>query len=68
MRRPMVDIGVQRKVLDGGHATPLLAPPLDLAERAEDLLGSETSRERLYYEQASATVDALLEWLEEAKL
>ena len=68
MRRPMVDIGVQRRILEGGHATPLLAPPLDLAERAEDILGSDTSRERLNYEQASATVDALLEWLEEANL
>ena len=68
MKRPMVDIDVQRKVLQGGHATPLLAPPLDLAERAEDILGSDTSKERLYYEQASATVDELVRWLEEGNL
>ena len=67
-RRPMVDIDVQRKTLAGGHATPLLAPPLDLAERVEDLLGSETSRDRLYYEQASTTVDEILRWLEEGNL
>lgn len=68
MRRPMIDIAVQRKVLEGGHATPLLAPPLDLAERAEDLFGVDTSKERLYYEQASATVEELMRWLEEGNL
>ena len=65
MKRPMVDIDVQRKILDGGHATPLLAPPLELAGRAEDLLGTDTSKERLLYTEASATVDTLLDWLEE---
>lgn len=65
MKRPMVDIDVQRKILDGGHATPLLAPPLELAGRAEDLLGTDSSKERLLYTEASATVDTLLDWLEE---
>jgi hypothetical protein len=65
MRRPMVGVNVQRTELEGGHATPLLAPPLDLAGRAEDVLGSDTSKERLLYKQASATVDELIEWLEE---
>ena len=65
MKRPMVEIDVQRKVLEGGHATPLLAPPLDLAGRAEDLLGTDTSKERLLYTQASDTVDSLIEWLED---
>lgn len=68
MRRPMVDIDVQRKILEGGHAAPLLAPPLDLADRAEDLLGPETSKERLAYQQASAIVDELIRWLEEGNL
>lgn len=68
MRRPMVDIDVRRKVLEGGHATPLLAPPLDLAERAEDILGPDTSKERLVYQQASETVEELIRWLEEGNL
>jgi hypothetical protein len=68
MRRPMVDIDVQRKVLEGGHATPLLAPPLDFAVRAEDILGPDTSQERLVYKQASATVEELIRWLEEGNL
>ena len=68
MRRPMIDIDVQRKVLEGGHATPLLAPPLEFAERAEDILGPETSKERLIYQQASTTVDELIRWLEEGGL
>jgi hypothetical protein len=68
MRRPMVDIDTQRMKLEGGHATPLLAPPLDVADRAEDLLGKDAARERLQYEQASKTVDELVRWLEEGNL
>ena len=68
MRRPMVEIDVQRKVLGGGHAAPLIAPPLDVAGRAEDLLGLEVSQDRLGYSQAAATVDALVRWLEEGNL
>eukprot|EP00537_Pseudo-nitzschia_pungens_P003257 CAMPEP_0172361620 /NCGR_PEP_ID=MMETSP1060-20121228/5430_1 /TAXON_ID=37318 /ORGANISM="Pseudo-nitzschia pungens, Strain cf. cingulata" /LENGTH=568 /DNA_ID=CAMNT_0013083943 /DNA_START=263 /DNA_END=1969 /DNA_ORIENTATION=+ len=68
MKRPMVEIDVQRKVLGGGHAAPLLAPPLDVAERAEDLLGLDTSKERLGYTEAAATVEDLVRWLEEGNL
>ena len=68
MRRPMIEIDLQRKVLGGGHAAPLLAPPLDVARRAEDLLGSEASLERLGYREAAATVKELVRWLEEGNL
>jgi hypothetical protein len=68
MRRPMVGVTVTRKTLEGNHATPLLAPPLDLAGRAEDILGTDTSKDRLLYQQTSATVDQLIEWLEEVNL
>jgi len=68
MKRPMVEIDVERKMLGGGHAAPLLAPPLDVAERAEDLLGLETSKERLGYTEAAATVEDLVRWLEECNL
>jgi hypothetical protein len=68
MRRPMVPIDVERDTLDGGHATPLTAPPLDVAQKTEDLLGIETSRERLGYAEAEATVQRLLRWLEEGNL
>jgi len=68
MRRPMVEIDVERTVLGGGHAAPLLAPPLDVAGRAEDLLGLETSQERLGYSEAVETVKDLVRWLEEGNL
>ena len=68
MRRPMVSIEVQRKILQGGHITPLLAPPLDVALRAEDILGSEASKERLAYQQTATMVEELVRWLEEGNL
>jgi hypothetical protein len=68
MRRPMVEIDVQRKTLNGGHEAPLVAPPLDVAQRAEDLLGVESSQEVLRYSQAAATAEALVQWLEEGNL
>jgi len=68
MKRPMVTIDLQRRKLEGNHATPLLAPPMDLATRVEDILGEESSKQRLFYEQADKTVDELVDWLEEANL
>ena len=68
MRRPMVEIDVERTMLGGGHAAPLLAPPLEVAGKAEDLLGLETSQERLGYTEAAATVRDLVRWLEEGNL
>eukprot|EP00529_Nitzschia_sp_RCC80_P017198 CAMPEP_0113484418 /NCGR_PEP_ID=MMETSP0014_2-20120614/23951_1 /TAXON_ID=2857 /ORGANISM="Nitzschia sp." /LENGTH=644 /DNA_ID=CAMNT_0000378019 /DNA_START=453 /DNA_END=2387 /DNA_ORIENTATION=- /assembly_acc=CAM_ASM_000159 len=68
MRRPMVPIDVERDTLQGGHVTPLTAPPLEVASKTEDLLGVETARERLGYAQAEATVQRLLRWLEEGNL
>lgn len=64
----MVPIDVERCVLQGGHATPLLAPPLEVAEKTENLLGMEASREKLGYLQAEATAQQLLQWLEEGNL
>jgi hypothetical protein len=61
-------IDVQRTTLSGGHTTPLFAPPLDLAIRAEDILGNEAAKERLLYKEADATVDELVRWLEEGNL
>lgn len=68
MKRPMITIDVQRKTLQGGHATPLLAPPVDLASRAEDLLGTDVAPETLLYAQADATVNEIVRWLEEGNL
>jgi len=68
MRRPMVEIDVERRVLNGGHAAPLLAPPLDVAGQAEDLLGSETSQERLGYSEAVTTANDIVRWLEDGNL
>ena len=67
-KRPMVDFDVQRSVLKGGHATPCIAPPLDLASRAEDILGKDTAKSSLLYNGADATVDELVRWLEEGNL
>lgn len=68
MKRPMVDFDIQRTVLSGNHATPCLAPPLDVATRAEDLLGGESSKNRLMYSGADETVEELVRWLEEGQL
>lgn len=68
MKRPMIDIDIQTRELPGGHATPLLAPPLDLATRAEDLLGATAAKEQLQYVQADMTVKELVTWLEESDL
>lgn len=68
MKRPMVTIDLQRRTLQGTHVTPLLAPPLGLAVRAEDVLGSETAKDTLLYEQTDATVEEVIRWLEESNL
>jgi hypothetical protein len=68
MKRPMIEIDVQRRDLPGGHAAPLLAPPLDLATRAETILGVEAAKEQLLYTQADQTVEELVRWLEESNL
>lgn len=68
MRRPMVEIDVQRRTLEGGHEAPLVAPPLDVAERAEDLLGPDSSREVLRYTAAAKTAEDIVRWLEEGNL
>ena len=68
MKRPMIDIDIQKRELPGGHSAPLLAPPLDLATRAEDLLGAAAAREQLRYMNADQTVKELGKWLEESDL
>lgn len=68
MRRPMVQIDVERVALPGNHASPLLAPPLDLAMRFENLLGEDVSKEQLRYIEADRTVQELIRWLEESNL
>lgn len=68
MKRPMVNIDLQRRKLQGSHVTPLLAPPLDLAIRAEDVLGADNAKDALLYEQTDATVEEVIRWLEESNL
>lgn len=68
MKRPMVEIDLQRRTVTGNHATPLLAPPMDLALRAEDVLGVDAAQDRLLYKQADATVEEIVRWLEESNL
>ena len=40
MKRPMITIDLQRKVLDGNHATPLLGPLGGEDDALRELLGS----------------------------
>lgn len=68
MKRPMIEIDVQKQTIPGGHAAPLLAPPLELATRAETLLGPDVAKETFKYKEADQTVDRLVEWLEESNL
>ena len=69
MKRPMIDnVNVELIQLEGGHATPLLAPPLEVADKVQDLLGEQTAKDALLYSQTDATVNELVRWLEEANL
>jgi hypothetical protein len=66
MKRPMIRMDVQLKTILNGpftHATPAIAPPLDIAEKAEDILGNEAS-EKLLYQQVDETVEEMVKWLE----
>jgi hypothetical protein len=65
-KRPMVTIDLQKEQLAGGHAAPLLAPPLAVAQRAETLLGTEQAKE--LYLAADQTVNLLVRWLGESNL
>ena len=70
MKRPMVRMDVKvSSILSGpfSHATPTVAPPLDVAERAENILGKE-AQERLFYQQVEQTVEEMVRWLEEVQL
>jgi len=68
MKRPMVQIDVKRCTLPGGHGAPLMAPPLDVATRAETLLGVDTAKDRLKYSIAADTVEQISLWLEESNI
>ncbi len=67
-KRPMVGFDVQRVMLKGGHATPCLAPPLDLANKVEDLVGEDLAKNKLLYKGADETVDEVVKWLESGNL
>ena len=65
MKRPMVETDVKRITLEGWHAAPLIAPPPELANEAETILGVDAAKEQLLYKQADETVEELARWLEE---
>lgn len=67
-KRPLVDFDVQRVILKGGHATPCLAPPLEVASKAEDILGEDVAKTSLLYTGADETVKEIIRWLEEGNL
>ena len=67
-KRPMLEFDVRREVLKGGHATPCIAPPLDLATKVEDLVGEDLAKKKLLYQGADDTVDEVVNWLEEGNL
>ena len=64
----MVDFDVKRVTLKGGHATPCVAPPLDIATKVEDVVGEDLARDKLLYKGADETVDEVVKWLEEGDL
>ena len=63
MKRPMVSMGIKTVTLSGNHATPIIAPPLAIASKAEDILGSE-AKDKLLYKQADDVVESISSWLE----
>lgn len=69
MKRPMVNMDLQRFTLKGNHVTPILAPPtLTVANKAQDILGEDRAKDTLLYREADETVRALVDWLEEGQL
>ena len=64
MKRPMVSMGIDKKKLSGNHATPILAPPLVVASRAEEILGND-AREKLLYNQVDNVAKEMATWLEQ---
>ena len=66
VKRPMVRIDLKKVVLGGGHATPCLAPSLEIAEKAEEILGEGAAKDNLGYKGVDETVDELVKWLEES--
>ena len=68
MKRPMIPIDIQLKTMTGNHATPCIAPPLDIAQQVETLLGADAAQDVLLYAPADQTVQELIRWLDEANL
>lgn len=68
MKRPMIPIDIQLKTMTGNHATPCIAPPLDIAQQMETLLGADAAQDVLLYAPADQTVQELIRWLDEANL
>ncbi len=68
MKRPMIPIDIQLKTITGNHATPCIAPPLDIALQVETLLGADAAKDVLLYAPADQTVEELIRWLDEANL
>jgi hypothetical protein len=69
IKRPMVQMDIEMVSIVGGpfsHATPTVAPPLELAEKAETILG-DAAKERLLYLQVEQTVLKMLQWLEKVQ-
>jgi len=81
MKRPMIQMDVQRIQIDGNHATPILAPPgVSVADRVEDVFGGAGKEKKdddavdndksisVLYKQVDETVEVLANWLEEGQL
>ena len=84
MKRPMITIDLQRKVLDGNHATPLLGPLGGEDDALREVLGSlggfVPGSEGVNEEDSGGTVaasniipvenvvDELVAWLDEGSL
>ena len=47
LKRPMIPIDVQLKTISGNHATPCIAPPLDIAIHVETFLGTDAAKDVL---------------------
>lgn len=70
MKRPMIQMDVEVVKIDGGiftHATPTIAPPLEWAERAENIVGN-AAQERLLYAQVEQTVQEMIKWLDKVQI
>merc|ERR1712176_111705 len=57
---------LERKTLKGIHATPCIPFGVEVASKAENILGESSAKDKLLYKNVDETVEVLVKWLQES--